>query len=256
MPPTTKACPTCGQVNSRRARFCTRCGYCFVRLKVPQGNRQTPAELAAADRVARRAYRRSLPPFYRWRRVGIGVLAVILVVLAGVVTRGDPGRFLRDGWYWLNKQYVAVPPISVQVDPAAVAPGSAAARLVDGTVNEFTMNWVPGSRATCGPAAGTAWITLLIEPARIRRIVVYPGLDPQNAKRTLQPLPKTMAVSFGDGPCQSVGLGADPGPILLDLDSGTDVTQVHLAIAEAYPAGADADPAISLTEVVLKKFPD
>ena len=256
LPPTAKRCPTCGHINPQRLRFCTRCGYSFVRLKVPEGSRQTPAQLAAADRAARRAYRRTLPPFYRWRRVGIAVLAVVVVTLAGVVTRGNPGRFLKDGWSWLNKEYVVVTPTSVEVNPAAVFPGSGREKLIDGTVNEFTMNWVPGSVAACAPGAGTDWITLNIAPARIRRIVISPGLDAGNAKRTLQPVPKRLAVRFGDGPCQSVSLDAEPGPLRRDLDSGEEVSQVHLAIAEAFPAGADAEPAISITEVVLKKYPD
>ena len=225
-----------------------------MRLKVPQAHRQSPAELAAADRVARRTYRRSLPAFYRWRRVGIAVLASILVVLAGVVTRGDPGRFLKDSWYWLNKEYVPVTPLSVEVEPATVAEGSDKARLVDGTVKELTMNWLPGSVSTCGPASGTGWITLNIEPSRIRRIVIYPGLDVGNADRTLQPLPRTLGVQFGDAPCRPVALGAAPGPVQLNLDSGQEGSQVRLAIAEAFAGGSV--PAISITEVVLKEYPD
>ena len=41
------------------------------------------ASEAAQDRAARREYRRSLPPLYRWRRVLVGVLAVVLATVGG-----------------------------------------------------------------------------------------------------------------------------------------------------------------------------
>jgi len=256
VPPTSKACPRCGQSNPRRVRFCTSCGYCFVRLAVPQSNEPSPAQAAAADRTARREYRRTLPAFYRWRRVGISVITVMALILAGVVTGGNPGRSFKDGWYWLTKQYVAVTPVVAAVDPTAVVQGSDPARLVDGTVKEFTMNWAPGSVAACGPAPGTSWMTLSITSTRIRRIVVYPGLDRENPKRAMQPLPKSIAISFDGGPCRLLGLSTSPGPVDIDIDSGEAVSQVRVGIAEAYPVGQDAEQAISITEIVLKKYPD
>jgi hypothetical protein len=86
--------------------------------------------------------------------------------------------------------------------------------------------------------------------------VVYPGLDKDNPKRSMQALPKTIAVSFDGGACKLVGLSTSPGPIAIDIDSGVAVNQVNVAVAEAYPVGQDAEKAISFTEIALKRYPD
>ena len=256
--PTTTACPQCGQGNPRTVRYCTRCGYSFASAEVPDwSGASSPRSAAAMNRAARGEYRRSLPPFYRWRRVGIGAIAAVAVAAGGVaLSTHNPGGMARDAWYWLTKQYVEVSIVAAAVDPpGAAAPGSDPASLVDGSLQEFTMGWTPEGVSSCGPAPGTGRIILTTEPTRIRQVVLHPGLGADNPARARQPRPKTVGVRFGDGTCTSFALADTPGPVTLDVDSGMPVTRVEIGVAEAHDAPADAPRLISLTEIGLRSFP-
>lgn len=254
--PTAPACPQCGYGNPETVRFCIRCGYALGPAEVPDWSQQTSAWSARdADRAAKREYRRSLPPLYRWRRVGLGVLAGAVLIGGGLILRVDQGRFYTDAWYWLNKRYETVAVVTAGVDPAsAAAAGSDPAKLVDGTAEEFTMNWAPQGTTACGAAPGTGWITLTIKPARIRRVVIYPGLAKDNPQRGQQPRPKAVGLRFDDGACQPFTLSDTDEPIRLTVDSGQPVTRVQLGIAADYPV-ADSQALISITEIVLKAYP-
>ena len=258
---TARACPHCGYRNPDTVRFCIRCGNSFASAEAPDSSQQASAwSAAAADRAARREYRRSLPPFYRWRRVGIGVVAAAALIAGGMFLRGDPVGFVKDGWYWLNKQYVPVKVVSASIDPpSAAAPGSDPAKLVDGSVQEFTMNWTPPPEGAspCGAAPGTGWITLTIDPARIRKVVIWSGLAEDNLTgRALQPLPKTVGIRFDDKACQPFDLKDTTDPFPIYVDSLQPVTRVHIGIAAASrPVGPDLPALISITEIVLKAYP-
>ena len=78
---TDMSCPSCGTINPDTRRFCSHCGYAFFYggLDPYAGYYTSPASQAAQDRAARKAYRRSLPPLYRWRRVIIGVAVAALL---------------------------------------------------------------------------------------------------------------------------------------------------------------------------------
>ncbi len=117
------------------------------------------------------------------------------------------------------------------------------------------MNWAPSQESTCGPAAGTGVIVLTFAPTRIRQLQILPGLDKSNPRRDLQPLPKTLGISFDNGVCQPVTLTNSPEQTVIKLDSKKPISQVRIGIGAAYPAGADAQPLISITEVILKAYP-
>ncbi len=260
VPPAEISCPGCGTVNPGTRRFCSHCGYGFFSEQwadpYADGELWSPASIAARDREARRAYRRSLPPLYRWRRVLITVLVVVLVGATGVLLRQNPVRLAKDGWYGLTKRYVPVNGVQARVEPAeATAAGSDPAALVDRSVKEWTMNWAPTAESTCGAAEGTGTVVLSFPPTRIRRIQIVPGLDASNPQRDLQPLPRTLGISFDGGTCQPVALSPAPNPAVVKLDSGRPVTEVRIGIGATFPAGADAQPVISLTEVSLKAYP-
>lgn len=253
-------CPTCGTVNPPTRRFCAHCGYSFVAAygtdPSVDWSAWTPQAMAARDREARRAYRRSLPPFYRWRRVIIAVLVFALFVGLGALLRRDPVSLARDGWYRLTKDYVPVAGVQAQVDPpAATAPGSDPAALVDGTVQEWTMAWAPTGESACGAAPGTPTIVLTFPATRVRRVQIAPGLDKSNPQRDLQPQPRVVGISVDGGPCQPFTLAPTDTQEPIDLDSRAPVTQVRIGIGSAYPAAPDAKPLISLTEVRLMTFP-
>ena len=93
--PTSPARPAAGSIR-RPGRFCSRCGYGFFSSEAPDPYAGTGggwgASEAAQDRAARREYRRSLPPLYRWRRVIIGVLVVVLAGVGGGDAGPRPGR--------------------------------------------------------------------------------------------------------------------------------------------------------------------
>jgi hypothetical protein len=255
--PYDMSCPNCGTINPGTRRFCSRCGYGFVSGEDPYAGYAywSPASQAAQDKAARKAYRRSLPPLYRWRRVIIGVLVVALVAVAAIVLGSNPGEMVKSGWYSLTRDYVWVKPVTATVvPPEANAPNSKPAALVDEAENEWTMNWAPSQETQCGPAPGTGVIVLTFAPTRIRMLQIAPGLAESNPQRKLQPLPKVLGVAFDNGPCQTVNLTATPGQQEIKIDSGKPVSQMLIGINSAYPA-PNAQPMISLTEVILKAYP-
>jgi hypothetical protein len=255
---TDMSCPSCGTINPNTRRFCTHCGYAFFYGEADPyaGYGYTsPASQAAQDRAARKAYRRSLPPLYRWRRVLIGVLVVALLVAAAVVLRQDPVGIAKGAWYSLRQEYDWVRPVQVAVvPPDATAAKSDPAALVDESENEWTMNWTPSGVSTCGPAPGTGYVVLTFAPTRIRLIQIAPGLAETNPQRKLQPLPKVLGISFDNGPCQTIDLTPTSNQQEFKLDSEKPVTQVLIGISSAYPV-QNAQPLISLTEVILKAYP-
>lgn len=215
----------------------------------------SPATQAAQDRAARKAYRRSLPPLYRWRRVIIGVLVAALIVAIAVALRSDPVGIVKGAWYGLRQQYVWVRPVQATViPPEATAAKSDPAALVDESDNEWTMNWTPTGVSPCGPAPGTGFIMLTFAPTRIRLMQIVPGLAESNPERKLQPLPKVLGIDFGDGKCRTIELSSEPGMQTIKIDSKQQVTQMRIGIHSATTL-ANAEPLISITEVILKAYP-
>ncbi len=257
-PPAELSCPNCGRVNPGTKRFCARCGYSFVSSEPADYQNSQPSawSVAASDRTARREYRRSLPPLYRWRRVIIAIVVAALATAGIVVLHRDPVGILKDVWYSLNRQFVTVKPIAATVlPPEAIAAKADPATLVDGTVEEFTMRWEPNSVNSCGPAGNTGIIVLTFAPTRIRQISILPGLAESNPQRPLQPLPKDLGISFDEGPCQRVALKNTVKQEPIKLDSERAVTSVRIGIGSAYPVGGDAQPLISITEISLQAYP-
>jgi hypothetical protein len=255
---TDMSCPNCGTINSGTRRFCTHCGYAFFYNEADPyaGYYASSANQAAQDRVARKAYRRSLPPLYRWRRVIIGVLVVALLVAVAVLLHQDPVGIVKGAWYGMRQEYVWVKPVQAAVvPPEATAPKSDPAALVDESENEWTMNWAPTGESSCGPAPGTGFIVLnLATPTRIRLIQIAPGLADSNPQRKLQPLPKVIGIAFDNGACHAETLTATPGQQEIKIDSGKPVTRVMIGIGSAYPA-PNGQPLMSITEVILKAYP-
>jgi hypothetical protein len=251
-------CPSCGTINPGTRRFCSHCGYAFFYGAADPYSGYSylsPASQAAQDRAARKAYRRSLPTLYRWRRVIIAVLVVALVIVAAVLLRSDPVGIVKSAWHSLRQEYVWVKPVAVAVvPPKATARKSDPAALVDESENELTMNWTPTGESSCGPAPGTGLVVITIPPTRIRLMQIASGLAESNPQRKLQPLPRVLGIAFDDGSCHPVNLSATPGQQEIKIDSEKPVTQVTIGISSAYPA-PNAEPKISLTEVILKAYP-
>lgn len=252
-------CPYCGTVNPPTRRFCAHCGYNFYPEYGTDGgvdwSSWTPQAAAARDREARRAYRRSLPPLYRWRRVIIGVLVFALCVGLGALLRRDPVALATAGWHRINNDYVTVAGVQVQVEPAdATVPGSDPRSLVDGTEQEWTMTWAPTGSSTCGAAPGTGTVIFTFPATQITRVVIAPGLAAANAQRPTQPRPATVGLSFDNGPCQSADLADDAKQQVININSEVPVTRMTLGVGSAHLGGA-ASQQISLTEVWLQTYP-
>ena len=251
-------CPNCGLQNTPDRRFCARCGYGFASslpAAASAGAGQGFTGAAAQARAARKAYRRSLPPLYRWRRVIIGVLVAALAGAGLVVTGRDPIGVARAGWHALNKRYVKVTPVQASVDPeGATAAGSNVGALVDSSVQEWTMTWQPSAESACGAAADTGTIVLSFAPTRVRRIQILPGLDKSNPQRPLQLLPQAIGITFDDGRCHPFTL-TTKAEQLLTVDSGTKTSTVRIGIGSTSSPGPDALPLVSITEIVVQSFP-
>ncbi|WP_375425734.1 zinc ribbon domain-containing protein [uncultured Friedmanniella sp.] len=256
--PVGETCPSCGLVNAPGLRFCAHCGYGFASSVPEQPGAPDPyadQSAAAADRAARRAYRRSLPPLYRWRRVLVSVVVAVLV-LGGLLWVRHPVRAARDTWYRVSKQYTLVSPVvAFVVPPTSTVPGSDPAALVDRTVREWTETWQPTSATACGAAPGTGEIVLTFAPTRIRRLQIVPGLDKSNPRRSQQLLPQEIGITYPGGRCQRVLLDRGDRQQPIRLDSGVRVTSVRIGIGSVYPGAPDTAQLVSLTEVVLLSYP-
>jgi hypothetical protein len=249
------SCPYCGTINPGTRRFCSHCGGQLYDPNAYAGYGYWPGPNKAQDRAARKAYRRLLPPLYRWRGLIIGLVIVALLAAAALALGGDPVNRVTGAWYNLRQQYVWVKPVSVTVVPAeATAANSNPAALVDESDNEWTMNWTPsGVPPTCGPAPGTGYVIFTFAPTRIRLLQIAPGLSEKNPQRPLQPVPRVLGIFFDNGPCHRVELTGDPGQQEIKIDSEKPVTQMIMTISSAttLPNGQ----LISFTEVILKAYP-
>lgn len=253
-----KTCPNCGTVNLGTRHFCSHCGYRFSSSDPDRAayTQVPPRSQAAQDRAARRAYRRALPPLYRWRRVILVVLLVALGLTAGLKLGRDPVGIVKGGWYSLTRQYVSVQGIHATVEPSkATVRRSNPAAVVDGTTKAWTMNWAPRSTSDCAAPEGTGVVVLTLDgPARIRLIQVAPGLDKNNPQRAVQALPTLLGITFDDGKCNPVKLTNADGQQEIFLDSVAAVNKVRISIAQA-SVPPDGQPQVSLTEVILKTYP-
>jgi hypothetical protein len=257
--PEASTCPACGRRNDPGLHFCARCGQALGAEPAAAQTQGTAWSrmMEDRDRQARRAYRRSLPPLYRWRRVVIGVL-VPLLVLGGLVAVGrHPVRWVQDRWWDLRGATVAVSGISATTSPAnASAAGADPASLVDGTEQAWSEPWNPQTEGdSCGGAPGTGTVVLTFPPTRVREVDVNAGLAASNAKRPLEFRPQAVGVRFDSGPCRRFTLVDSPDLQRLQVDSQVPVTSVSIGVDTTYPARSDGARALSLTEVGLRSRP-
>ncbi len=204
----------------------------------------------AQERAARREYRRSLPPSYRWRRAGVTVVAVLLV--GGLLTAigHNPVSWATQRWYDLTDRTVVVQGLSLTAEPAdSVAPTFRLGSLVDGEpATAWATTWPAGSvgGAPCGSTpAGVGRVVIELDPAtRLRGVRVRAGLG--DAGRDAQPRPARLDLTFDGGPgCVSVPLEDRPGLQTQDLDTGGTVSRVVMSVGDVYgPSATPAAPGV------------
>jgi hypothetical protein len=251
------SCPYCGTINPGTRRFCSHCGYQLYDPNAYAGYGYWPGPNKTQDRAARKAYRRLLPPLYRWRGLIIALVIVALLAAAAIALGRDPVNRVTGASYNLRQKYDWVKPVSVAVVPAeATAANSNPAALVDESDNEWTMNWTPsGVPPTCGPAPGTGYVIFTFAPTRIRLLQIAPGLSEKNPQRALQPLPTRVSIVFDNGPtCLTKELSTEPRQQVIKIDSEKPVSQMIMMINSATSA-PNLQPLISFTEVILKAYP-
>lgn len=263
------ACPACGRPVEPGRRFCGRCGEPLVAaapvLPRPADPATSPSARGsggAQARAARRAYRRSLPAWYRWRRVVIAVLvAAAAVAAAALVAGGDPLRPVRDAWRQRTVDLVDLPGAVIATpEPAgSVAPTYAARSVVDGDpVTAWATVWPDGTRAGdgCGGAPGIGSLVLTWEtPVRLEAVVIRAGLSPQVPSQDNVAQPSRIDLVVGDA-CVEVSLDREDGAQRRWLDLEEEVSSVAVRIAEVYPPRATPEDLVAVSEIRLRTARD
>ena len=264
VPPPDPGCPTCGRVIELGRRFC---GHCGEQLVWPGTN--APVTRAtqrstwwsrlwdSKDRVARRAYRRSLPPLYRWRRAIVIVLALGLVGGGLTVIGRSPKAFFLARYHDVRNTLVAVPGVTAAIiPPEASAADTTPEALVDGTAKAWQMSWTSSTQGgPCRSTPTTAVIQLSFPATRVRDINLRAGLLDNNPNRLLQFRPKTVWIAYGDQ-CVERPL-ADVQQQTVPLDTEVLVDSVRLSVQTAYPPDqpTGGQDVLGFTEITLRSRP-
>lgn len=263
-PPAPTGCPTCGRAIEEARRFCGHCGEQFVRpgtnAPVTRSTKRSTwwSRLwDSKDRVARRAYRRSLPPLYRWRRVIIIVLALGLVGGGLTAVGRSPKAFVLARYYDVKNVLVPVQGVTAAIiPPEASAADTTPESLVDGTAKAWMMNWTSSTQGgPCRSTPTTAVIQLSFPATRIRDIDLRAGLLDNNPNRLLQFRPKTVWIAYGDQ-CVERPL-ADVQQQTVPLDTEVLVDSVRLSVQTAYPPDqpTGGQDVLGFTEITLRSRP-
>ena len=260
-----RSCPRCGRPVDAKRRFCGHCGEQFVKpgaaapVTRPTQKRDTwwSRLWDSKDRAARLAYRRSLPPLYRWRRVIISVLALALIGGGLTVIGRFPKAFFMARYYDLRKTLVVVPGVQAEIiPPDASAADSTPDALVDGTAKSWKMAWTPTTQGSpCGAQQTTPVIQLSFAPTRIRVIDMRAGLLQKDTGRQFQFRPKTIWVAYADH-CEDVTLqDVERQPITLDTKNPVDSIRIGVQTAYAPDPPEGAQQVLAFTEITLKSRP-
>jgi len=258
--PVGPRCPLCGLSNDPGRRFCAHCGEQLApsrdAVDRPQPDR---AQMRRRERTDRRAYAATLPPLYRWGRIGLAAVVAALVITLVILVGTDPLGWARGRWHDLRGTVVAVPGVQATVVGQA-ADGqqeSDPAALVDGSAAEWSTAWSFADPAsTCGGAPGTAVIELtLAQSTRIRALDIRAGLGEEESDRPLQFRPKVIGVVADDGTCRAYPLVDTAEPQRLDVDTEEPVSVIRIGVDSAYPPRADGQQRLSITEITLLSRP-
>jgi len=262
--PGEQPCPQCGHPNATTLRFCAKCGHALrpsqpttQRTAIPTTKTWWQRFRDPVDRRARRDYRRSLPPLYRWRRVIIGILAIAVALGVLWAAGNNPVTWAKDRYYDVRGTLVVADQLVYAADPSdSVAPGYDVAALGSAAVDDaWATGWadeIVTPLSGCGnkkAAKGMVRLTFQ-EPTRVRRLDVVAGLPDADEKRPLQFRPSVLLVMY-EGRCTELPLKDSAALQQLTLDTGVPVKELTVAIGGTYPARADAgQPFTALTSLV------
>ncbi len=263
-PPAPAGCPTCGRAIEEARRFCGHCGEQFVRpgtnAPVTRSTKRSTwwSRLwDSKDRVARRAYRRSLPPLYRWRRVIIIVLALGLVGGGLTVVGRSPKAFVLARYYDVRNTLVPVQGVTAAIiPPEASVPDAVPEALVDGSAKAWQTPWTAATRGTpCNVTPTTAVIQLSFPRTRIRAVDLRAGLLDNNPNRLLQFRPQKIWIAYADQ-CADRDL-TDVERQNVELDTEQPVDSIRIGVQTAFPPDqpTGGQEVLSFTEITLLSRP-
>jgi hypothetical protein len=264
--PAIALCPTCDRTVDEGRRFCGHCGTQFIGpgaggapLTRPVVKRDTwwSRLWNRNDRGSRRAFRRSLPPLYRWRRVIVVVLALALIGAGLTLVGRSPKSFVLARYYDLKGSLVSVTPVApVIIPPEASAVGTKPEALVDGTAEAWQMNWSDTTQGSpCGVPPTTPVIELNFDRTRIRAIDMRAGLLAKNPNRLLQFRPQNIWIAYADQCKPFTLLDVDRQPVTLDTKVPVDSIRIGVQTAFAPKQPAGAQPVLGFTEITLQSRP-
>ena len=258
-------CPSCGHPNGSARRFCERCGFS---LTTPAPASAPPTRTGAEgarhwwsrspeDRSSRRAYRRSLPPLYRWRRVIVALLLVGLAVgvvsVVGATPSTGPSSATTTSSTRRSRSRTSPRPPS-PAGPTRRVRRTASRRRSGTRLGDEEPRTSRGARTQRDSLRLT-----LQRPARVRGLRVSPGLRAQNDDRLLHPQPTSLLVSWStesDGRrCVSLAIeeGAESRDLAFDTERPVGTLWVAVgAVKEAANTTVER-PAVIRDVAVLRR---
>jgi hypothetical protein len=262
-------CPSCGQQNDAARRFCSRCGTPLAaaapRLVAP--SRQATDTRRGwwpfgdpSARRARRDYRRSLPLFYRWRRVIVTLASLLGISVLVTAIGGHPVDWTKDRWYDLTGATDPITDVTAEEDP----PDSADKRYpVGGVVDRsaagaWATQWhsdtvAPGD---CRGAEGVGRIRLVLkEPTRVRGLYIWAGVT--GGERLGQFRPRRLDVSFGEDGCVHHELADIADRQRVDFDTQDKVDSITIGVGSTFTQEVNTkEDLVAIGRIVLLKRPD
>nr|WP_281497225.1 zinc ribbon domain-containing protein [Ornithinimicrobium sp. F0845] len=235
-----RACPNCGHENGPDRRFCGHCGQVLATGAPARGpeprRRGWWSRLLRSDtRLARRAYRRSLPPLYRWRRVGVTALIAAVVLGGFAVVGSDPVGWTMDRWYDVTNRLDPVRDVGAQALPedSVIGDNDPNGLLDADPTTAWVTGWTPPEgRPSCGDGRGGR-VVLTFPETRVRELHVITGVtDPSD--RPLQHIPTQLHVQLPDGTCRTVDLTRAPELQEVPFDTERAVGRLTISIGETY----------------------
>jgi hypothetical protein len=260
-------CPACGHANPVARRFCERCGFALTtaspsapsRPRAGDGSAPRWWQRSAEERSARRAYRRSLPPLYRWRRVIVVVLVLLLAVAVVSVVEGNPVEWATDRYHDVRGSTEKVPGVEAVAEPG----GEPVPAATDADASSTWKTPWPADTAdqTCAAPRAGALRLQWADPVRVRGVRISPGTRPGGSvDRRLSPRPATLLVSWEDASgelrCESLEVADVPDTRDLEVDTETEVDTLWLRIGSVHAAqGATAPRPVAVRYLAVLARP-
>jgi hypothetical protein len=212
----------------------------------------------AAERAARRSYRRSLPPLYRWRRVLVALGVVGLLSALAFVLPVDPIDRAKDAWQRWTTDARAVSEVRAEADPAnSVAPTYTAGSVVDGdSLNAWATAWPEGTRPPedCAGAAGVGGLVLSWDgDVEIDSLSIRAGLHPEAPDPDAAVQPKVVAL-LAEGECDQVTLKAGRDWQEVSVDLPVETSSVRLFVAEVFERDGGTPGLVAISELQVKTY--